>query len=373
MTAPTRDDAERAELARHAKAAENWDFLRRVVIIAVVVAVALALWRLSDILLLLFGSVLVATILHSLAKPISHYTGLPNGYALLIAGLGLLALVAAGVLLFGEQVGGQLRDISKQVPEAITTLEQRLEMPNLRERILRHAGSASGTILANVAAVTLGVFTAVADLVLVIVGGVFLALSPQLYRDGVVRLFHEDQRDRIRDTLNYSGVALQKWLAGQVVAMAIVGTLVTIGLTLIGMPSALGLGFIAGLAEFVPIVGPILGAIPAVLLAFSQGWSMVFWVAGIFLLIQQIESNMITPMVHRHLAALPPALTLFSVIAFGTIFGHLGLLFASPLTIVFYVAIKKLYVRDILGDETEIPGAPQVQRTPDAAGEPASN
>jgi predicted PurR-regulated permease PerM len=199
---------------------------------------------------------------------------------------------------------------------------------------------------------------------MVLMAGIFLAMSPNVYRHGVMFLFPPRQREEIRQTLDYSGSALQLWLVGQLVAMVIVGALTAIGLSLIGLPSALGLGLIAGLFEFIPIVGPFLGAATAVLLASSQGWQMVLWTIGVFAVVQQLESNMITPMIQRRAVSLPPALLLFAVLAFGTLFGPLGVLFASPLTVIVYVAIKKLYVEDVLGEETHIPGAPKTHHAP---------
>jgi predicted PurR-regulated permease PerM len=131
---------------------------------------------------------------------------------------------------------------------------------------------------------------------------------------------------------------------------------VTLGLFAIGMPSALALGFLAGLSEFVPIVGPILSAIPALLLAFSEGGNMVFWVAGLYLLIQQLEGNVIMPLVQRKTVDLPPVVALFALVALGILFGPLGVLLGTPLTVVLYVAVNQLYVRDTLGEDAEIPG-----------------
>ncbi len=344
-----------------AATADDWQVLRRMLILGAVVVGALAFWQLSNIFLLLFGSILIAVLLHAVARPIARRTSLPQQVSVIIAALLILALLGMIVYLFGSQIRGQIDEIARQLPQAMQDVQTRLGIPDLSQRILREAQGATGTLLSNIANITLGIFTAFADLLLVVIGGVFLALAPRLYRDGVVRLFPHAQRQRVHDTLNYAGNALQYWLLGQLVSMAMVWTLFGVGLWLIGMPSPVGLGVIAGLTEFVPIVGPIIGAIPAVLLAFTQGWTMVLWVLGVFLAIQQLESNMIMPIVQRYATSLPPALTLFAVLAFGAMFGPLGLLFATPLAVVVYVAVKKLYVRDVLGDDTQIPGQPETR------------
>jgi predicted PurR-regulated permease PerM len=125
--------------------------------------------------------------------------------------------------------------------------------------------------------------------------------------------------------------------------MLTIGVMATVGLMLLGMPSALALGIFAGLAEFVPIVGPIMAAIPALIIAFSLDVSTALWVLGLFVVIQQIEGNIIQPLVQRQMVRIAPAVTLFAILAFGVLFGALGLLLAAPLTVVVRVLIRDLY------------------------------
>jgi predicted PurR-regulated permease PerM len=128
------------------------------------------------------------------------------------------------------------------------------------------------------------------------------------------------------------------------------------GLAFIGVPQALGLGFIAGVLEFVPYVGPILSAIPALLLASTQSWEMVAWTLGLFVIVQQVENNVILPLVSGRAVDLPPAVGLFAVVAIGILFGPLGLLLGYPLAIVVDVVVRRLYVREMLGEKVEIAG-----------------
>ena len=124
------------------------------------------------------------------------------------------------------------------------------------------------------------------------------------------------------------------------------------------VPAALALALLAGLAQFVPLIGPIVAAIPALLIALAEGWQIALWTLLLYVAIQQVESNLITPLVQRQAVALPPAITLFAVVAFGVLFGPLGILFATPLAVVAFVAVKELWVRDTLGEPTEVPGEP---------------
>jgi predicted PurR-regulated permease PerM len=153
-----------------------------------------------------------------------------------------------------------------------------------------------------------------------------------------------------------SGHALRLWLFGQIVAMVIVGVLTGAGLSLIGVPSALALGLLVGLAEFVPFLGPIFAAIPALLIAFNQGSQAALLTLALFVIVQQIEGYVVTPLVQQKVATLPAAVTLFAIVAAGVLFGIAGVVLAAPLTVVVYVLIKQLYVREALHTATPVPG-----------------
>ena len=189
-------------------------------------------------------------------------------------------------------------------------------------------------------------------------GGIYLAINPRLYRDGLVKLVPPAVQPNVNATLDDSGEALKRWLAGQVIAMLLVGVFTGAGLWLAGVPSAFALGFIAGLAEFVPLIGPILAAIPALLIASTQDWQTVLLALAVLVVVQQVESNLITPLIANRMVSIAPAVGLFAVVAMGVLFGPLGLLLGFPLAIVFDVAIRRLYVRDTLGERVEIMGKP---------------
>ncbi|MBS0242581.1 MAG: AI-2E family transporter, partial [Proteobacteria bacterium] len=163
--------------------------------------------------------------------------------------------------------------------------------------------------------------------------------------------------------LDDSAEALRRWLWAQLVAMLAVGGLVGIGLFFVGVPSALALGIVAGMLEFIPYVGPIASAIPALLMASTQDLTTVWWTLGVLVLVQQAEGNILMPLLANRAVAIAPATAIFSVMAFGILFGPLGLLLGFPLTVVFDIAIRRLYVLDTLGETVEIMGEPAVQST----------
>lgn len=326
-------------------------FLRRVLIVAGVIALGAALWALSDILLLVFGAVFVAVVLRALADPISRMFGLSQSWALAVAGVAMLALIAGVLWLFGSQIAAQLGTVVQQTQAALNAIMQELGIKEIKEVL---GGSAIGNLAARALGWGTMLFGALASLVLVIAAGVFMAIDPKPYREGLLMLFPMSVQPRLRATLADAGEALRRWLAGQALAMVIVGAMTGVGLWLIGLPSALALGLIAGLTEFVPYIGPIMGAIPALLIASSQGTETMLWTLGVVIVVQQIENNLIMPLIASRTVAVPPAVGLFAVIALGVLFGPLGLLLGFPLAVVLDVAVRRLYVRETLGEPVDI-------------------
>jgi predicted PurR-regulated permease PerM len=339
--------------------ASDLPFLRRVLILAAVGALVAAVWLLSDVLLLVFGSVLIAVTLRALAAPLSAHLGLGERWALAVVGVLLLSAVTAAVLLFGADLSVQMRGLSEQLSAAVKMLGERLQMDSLADLLKgENPATSIGAIVARVFAWSSTLLGVLAGLLLVLFGGIYLAVDPGLYRAGLVKLVPPVVQPNIEAALDDAGEALRRWLGAQAIAMVLVGTITGIGFWLVGLPSPLALGLIMGLAEFVPMVGPIVAAVPALLLAAGQGWQTVLWALGIIVVVQQLESNVITPLVVGRTLAVAPAVALFAIVAMGVLFGPLGLLFGFPLALVLDVAVRRLYVADTLGERVEIMGRP---------------
>jgi predicted PurR-regulated permease PerM len=340
----------------------DWTFFRRVLIVAAVAILGLLVWRLSEVMLLAFGAVLIGLLLSGGAEFISRHTKLPRGIALALIVLLLVGGIATLVGLFGTQIGAQLADLWQRLPGAVDNLEQRFGLGDISGRILEQAKSNTSGILFQITSWAGAIFNILGDAVLLLVAAIFFASDPSLYRRGTLKLVPADQRPLIEDTLDYSAAALRQWLAGQLIAVLLVGAITSAGLLYIGLPNPLALGLIAGLFEFIPVVGPMLGAVPAILLALTIGPTEVAWVVALFVVIQTLESNLITPLIQRRMVSLPPVLTLFAIVCFGVLFGPLGVLFATPLAVFLFVAVNKLYVRELLHEPTVVPGEKEVRK-----------
>jgi predicted PurR-regulated permease PerM len=326
-------------------------FVRRLFLTAVFIAVAAALWALSDLLLLVFAAVLIAIILRTVAVPIRQLARIPEpwnviGAALLIA----LALVAAGWA-FGAQFASQLQYLFDRTPVILERLTD--EMRRWSGNGMLESGTI-GSLISRALAWGTTVFGAAASLVLAVFGGLYIACAPETYRSGFVKMVPPQWHDRIEESLDDAHVALRQWVAAQLIAMVCVGVLTAAGMWLAGVPSPLALGLIAGLAEFVPYLGPIIGAIPAVLLASGQSTETVLAAIAVVIVVQQLENNVIMPLVAGQALSVPPATAIFAVVAIGALFGPLGLLLGFPLAVVVDVFIRRLYVREALGEPVEI-------------------
>jgi len=193
-------------------------------------------------------------------------------------------------------------------------------------------------------------FGVLGNILVILVLGVFIAAQPQLYRDGLTRLVSPRSRRRFGQVLDEIGAALRFWLIGQFITMSIIGLVVWAALAAVGMPGAILLGLTAGILNFVPIIGPILAGIPIVLVAMAQDWWIVFYAIGVYVFIQFLEGNILTPLIQRRAVNLPPALIIGAIVIMGLLFGLPGVILATPFAAVAMVAVKRLYIEDVLND-----------------------
>lgn len=330
-------------------------FVRRVLqataIIAVVVAALLVLWLAADVFFLLFAGVLVANLLRSLADWVGGHTPLSAGWALAAVGLAVLVLCGGAGWLLAPHIAAQADQLVETLPRAVEQVQAQIRRFSWGERLLEQAPSQEGLVRVGrdrfgvAAGLFSSVLGALADVVIVLVVGLYLAAAPGTYVEGLVRLVPLDHRQRFRAVLGATGHTLRRWLIGRLVGMLVIGVATTAGLWLLGVPLALALGVLAALLTFIPTVGPALALVPAVLLALLQGPAQALSVLTLYLGIQPVESYALTPLVQQHTVSLPPVLTIVSLALFGVLFGTLGLALAAAL-----VAVRMLYVESVLGD-----------------------
>jgi predicted PurR-regulated permease PerM len=192
--------------------------------------------------------------------------------------------------------------------------------------------------------------SALTSLLLVGFFGLFLSAAPQLYRAGFLHLLPKPSRPRAETVLDKVGGTLWWWLLARFGSMTVVGVLTWIGLLALNVPLAFTLALVAALLTIIPNIGPVLSAIPALLLALLQSPAAALWVGGLYLAIQTVESYLITPIFQQRVVSLPPALVIGAQVLMGVLFGLPGLIVATPLTATLFVLVRELYVKGTLGD-----------------------
>ena len=334
-------------------------FVRRVLIVLGLATIFFLVWQLRILLLMLFGAIVVASIFRAIADLLCKYARLSNAVATGLSILLILGSIAALIALFGQQVGQQVQGLRETLPDAWRDLEARIGdmgLSDQMDRLMASITTPGGGSLSGFGRTLLSIGSGLADLLVVIFAGIYLATQPNFYRIGAIKLVPPTRRKIAAEAMLESERALRLWLKGQAIAMVVVGLLTGIGLWALGMPSALALGLLAGLLEFIPFAGPIIAAVPAILIALAVSPELALWVTLLYVAIQQFEGNLLTPLVQQYAVDLPGAVLLFSLIGFGTLFGTLGVILAAPLAVVMMVLVKRLYVIETLDTPTPIPG-----------------
>lgn len=229
-------------------------FTRRTLLVLALAALAFLLWRIASVLLLVFLGILLAILLDRLADALSAHTPLSRPVALLTVGVLLLALIGLGGWLVQTRVAQQLSQLPQQIQQAVSQVRQYewgQWLINRVPSIGQMLGGGAG-VFSRITGVASRILDILTGFLIVIFLGVYLAADPGLYERGFIQLLPERQRSRAREALGITGRALWLWLLVQFLSMAVIGFLVWLGLTILGIPLALTLGIVAGLLEFIP-------------------------------------------------------------------------------------------------------------------------
>lgn len=322
--------------------------------LALVVA---ALWYGRSLFLLVFAGVLLSTFLRAITDSLHRHLRLPDLVALLLTVLLLLALATATVLLVAPGVEQQSKQLWQSLPttlaQARSTLQghswgQRLlaQMPS-QQNVAGHAGALARRSLETVS----GVLGVLGNLVVIGFVGLYLAIAPERYSRGLVKLCPPRLRPALWETLGDAGDNLKRWLLGKLTLMVFVGVATAIGLYFLKVPLIFPLALLAALLDFIPNIGPVASAVPAVLLALTIGPGHALWTAGLYLGVQVVESYILSPLVQGNAVSLPPAVLISAQVLFGVLLGLPGVLLATPMTVVLLVFLRELYVGRLLNQE----------------------
>ena len=333
--------------------ADDARFLRRVLLVLLVAAVAAGLFKAGDYLILAFGSILGAIVIHAIAESLNVHLKLPPrvaigaGIALLLAVIGFLGW------LFGVAFREQINMLVTRLPAVIEQMASEMSETPVGAKVADavRAAYAGSKIAQDIGGIAQGAGELILNFLLVLVGAIFFAVDPGVYERGALLLLPKSKRPAFEDAFADTASTLKLWLRAQLIQMTTMGVLIGIGLWAIGVPSAAALGLLTGLSEFIPYVGPLAAMVPALGLAATHGSGAVLGTLGVFAAVRLVQTNLITPFVTSRVIAIPPAITLFAILAIGAIFGLFGLFFSAALLVVIFTLVRSLYVRDTLGED----------------------
>jgi len=316
-------------------------------IYALIVILILLFKATFSVFLLILAGALIAIFFLGLSGLICRKTKWKHSICLSIAVIGTLLLTIGLFWLMGAKIQAQIAQLSDTLPATIENAKSQLSQNPIGKKLVQKASSPETMKRAKGLAstffkTTFGVF---GDIYVVLFLGIFFTVSPDVYKKGMVQLIPQKGQKKGGDIVNKLGNNLKKWLKGKFFAMFVVFVLTSIGLLILGIPLWLVLALIAGLLNFIPNFGPLIAMIPAVLVALMQGPTTAAIVAGMYILIQVIESNFITPMVQQKLISIPPALIISAQLLISPLTGGWGLVLATPLMLIIMILVQELYLK----------------------------
>lgn len=299
------------------------------------------LWYIRHVVLLVVGAVVLAVAIVTIIRLVSNMTGLSHRLSYLVVLLTIVVSVTLVAIFAGPMLFDQARGFFSELPELQDQAEQMLGragivLPQVQElsfdEILTRVPSALSWIGS--------VFGLVSTAFVVFVLSWFFAFAPDTYVGSFSRLFPDPERavSATKNSLDDLGA----WIIGQIISMSFIGFVVGIGLWLLGVPYAGFFGLLAGLFEFVPFLGPLVGFIPAGIVALSISTSMFGWVLVFYIVVQFVQGNLVTPLIQRQAVRIQPAYQLIAILTGAAIFGPLGVLFAVPGFIIVRAIVREI-------------------------------
>jgi predicted PurR-regulated permease PerM len=332
-------------------------------------------YRISGVVLAFLLTILLSIIL---AAPVNYLArrGWPRTWGVLT----VIAVSVGALWLFGLALVPAVETQSRELAQAFPTLlDEALTLANqvqsffgldtqigLDPKSLSNVGRevVTGSTVSTAAGVGLTLATALSLGVVVFISTIYLVIQPAPWVDGFVSLFPAGWRPRTREVLQAMYHTVQRWFLGQLTAMTFIAVFWAISLSIIGVPFALLIGIFSGLISFIPYLGATISVTVPILLALVSDPFTVVWVILAFVIIQQIEGNILQPIVMSRAVDLHPALVVFAILIMGTLFGLIGVFLAVPLVAAFQVLVRELWVQrmDQIGTDPDPPSREQPPR-----------
>ncbi len=296
------------------------------------------LLQIRDVLFLLFIAFILMAALRPLVDSFDRLRWPRIFSVLLVYMLVIGLLIGFGSIIFPPLISESSKFITN-LPTLFTEVTARFNIN------LDNTFSQIAPLGQNVARFTIGVFNNIISLFTIAILTFYLLLERKNLRQLLNTFIGEEIADSIRVTVREIEERLGAWVRGELVLMLIIGMATYIGLTILAMPYALPLALIAGLLEVVPILGPIISAVPSVLVALTISPGMALAVVALYVIVQQLENNLIVPMVLRKAVGLPPLASLIALMIGSRLAGTMGIILAVPVFLVILTLVQETFLK----------------------------
>lgn len=299
-----------------------------------------------NVFILILVGALIACYFRGLGDFIHKKTQWSSKVGLIISVLGTFLIISGMFYLIGSTIADQIAKLGENFPKLLKEAQDFLDESKLGNHLVTwfedfKASDKLGHFASDFFKNTFG---GIGDVYIIILIGIYFTLSPDIYKKGLLALIPPKGKEKAKKVLKKTSSNLTKWLFGRFISMALVFVLTAIALAILGMPMWLTLAFIAGFLVFIPNFGPIIAAIPTILVALSVSFNMAVIVTILYTIIQIAEGSIITPKIQDRLVKIPPALIILGQIFAGTLIGAWGLVFATPLVLILKILIEELYI-----------------------------
>ena len=304
----------------------------------------------AHVVLVIFAGILLAVFLNALSESLRRIVPVSPGLATIIVIVSLVGLTAAGIWLLSPRIAQQGAALYEELPRSFAGIVDRFQHSEIGNQLtkfvprLEDVVHQAGGVIAPASWVFSSSIGLIANLVVILFVGLYLALDPQRYIHGLLLLVPSNQRNQTKDLLYSIAATLRRWTLGRMLLMLANAILTSTGLWLLDVPFALTLGLIAGLLNFVPNLGPIIASIPAILVGLLESPTQAIYVAVLYFALQGLDGYIFTPLVQQRMVNLPPALTIAAQLLMGVLFGAWGLVLATPLVAASIVLINEVYI-----------------------------
>ncbi len=336
-----------------------------------IITVILLLWSLREIIILIFAGFVIAMALCTLIGKISSILSIQRTFALFLSLILVLFTLSISLIIIIPQFTNEFQQLITQLPSAarglidlLTKSINEISLIIYGEQLINNDGIFSQTIyafpdgstlangvtdsLSKLFGIASNLGLGVVQFIFVVSVSLMITVQPIAYREIIIIIVPSFYRRRARSILLKCGEALSNWMSGVLISSTFVALLAGIGLYFLGVKLVIANALIAGALNVIPNVGPTISTIFPMSVAFLDNPLKSLAVLILYVIIQNLESYLITPSVMQKQVKLLPGLTLTAQFIFTIIFGPMGLLLALPLAVVIQVLTKEILINDIL-------------------------